>query len=208
MSWLGLEGKVAIVTGGALGIGRAVCEGLAVAERAALSRMSISRARAGAGCGTCTAIRRRSPCRELRRGEQGSVDAMVAEVVAKFGAVDILVNNGHTHPAPSGGCCREGRVERSNMGQDGCHKHERNVSVRAGGRPCHDCNGNTRCDCECRGVSLEGSQGAERLCRHESGAVFAHPFMGRKKSLRLAKYPCRGTCAWHSGSDRAAVAGI
>ena len=29
MSWLNLEGKVAIVTGGACGIGRAVCEGLA-----------------------------------------------------------------------------------------------------------------------------------------------------------------------------------
>ena len=29
MSWLSLEGKVAIVTGGACGIGRAVCEGLA-----------------------------------------------------------------------------------------------------------------------------------------------------------------------------------
>ena len=29
MGWLNLEGKVAIVTGGACGIGRAVCEGLA-----------------------------------------------------------------------------------------------------------------------------------------------------------------------------------
>ena len=29
MSWLGLEGKVAIVTGGACGIGRAVSQGLA-----------------------------------------------------------------------------------------------------------------------------------------------------------------------------------
>ena len=29
MSWLGLEGKVAIVTGGACGIGKAVCQGLA-----------------------------------------------------------------------------------------------------------------------------------------------------------------------------------
>ena len=27
MSWLNLEGKVAVVTGGACGIGKAVCEG-------------------------------------------------------------------------------------------------------------------------------------------------------------------------------------
>ena len=66
MSWLNLDGKVAIVTGGACGIGKAVCEGLA---------------EVGARVVVCDIV------------EKGAKQA-VGELKKKFGGrIDILVNN-------------------------------------------------------------------------------------------------------------------
>jgi len=93
MSWLGLEGKVAIVTGGAAGIGGAVCEGLAevgvrvaaadVDEKGAKAAVAGLKEKFGGGhIAVMTDVSKKS-----------SVDAMVRTTLDAFGRVDILVNN-------------------------------------------------------------------------------------------------------------------
>lgn len=88
VSWLGLEGKVFIVTGGASGIGRAVAEEL-------LSD--------GAKVAICD-MNPQSPVFENATGERvfylvtdvtskKSVNQMVSDVVAEFGRIDGIINN-------------------------------------------------------------------------------------------------------------------
>jgi sorbitol-6-phosphate 2-dehydrogenase len=93
MGWLNLERKVAIVTGGASGIGKAVCQGLAeVGARMVVADIN----RKGA----------QDVAAELNDNFGGehiftkadvtsktSVDAMVKTAIDTFGCVDILVNN-------------------------------------------------------------------------------------------------------------------
>jgi sorbitol-6-phosphate 2-dehydrogenase len=93
MSWLNLEDKVAIVTGGASGIGKAVCEGLAeVGARTIVADVdekgaeklaaSLSERFGGRHISTRTDV-----------SSKASVDAMVRAALDAFGTVDILVNN-------------------------------------------------------------------------------------------------------------------
>jgi len=89
-----LEGKVAIVTGGGRGIGRAIAEVFARegAHVAVLSRsqapiveaVAVIRAQGGEAIGMVCDV-----------GDRDAVDAAVNEVVAKWGGVDVLVNNAH-----------------------------------------------------------------------------------------------------------------
>ena len=93
MSWLGLEGKVAIVTGGACGIGRAVCLGLAevgakivvadIDEKGADQLVvDLKKEFSGEHIATKTDVT-----------DKKSVDAMIAAALKAFSGIDILVNN-------------------------------------------------------------------------------------------------------------------
>jgi sorbitol-6-phosphate 2-dehydrogenase len=93
MSWLNLEDKVAIVTGGACGIGRACCEGLAeVGAKLVVADID------GPGAEKAAAS-----LKDRFGGEhiaattdvtsKASVDAMVRAAMEAFGKIDILVNN-------------------------------------------------------------------------------------------------------------------
>jgi len=84
-----LDGKVAIVTGGARGIGRAIAlryakEGakVAIADLLADETEALARGLGDAGMSV-----------RLDVTDQASIDAMVAGVGERFGGIDILVNN-------------------------------------------------------------------------------------------------------------------
>ncbi|MHC4229562.1 MAG: sorbitol-6-phosphate dehydrogenase subunit [Planctomycetota bacterium] len=93
MSWLNLEDKVTIVTGGASGIGKAVCEGFAevgaktvvadVDEKGAKKLAASLKERFGSEhIATRTDV-----------SSKASVDEMIRAALDAFGTVDILVNN-------------------------------------------------------------------------------------------------------------------
>jgi D-sorbitol dehydrogenase (acceptor) len=84
-----LKGKIAVITGGARGIGRAIAEGYAREGAhvclADLDRAAARQAAAEIGQGAFAV--------ELDVTQRASIDAMVAEVEQQAGDIDILVNN-------------------------------------------------------------------------------------------------------------------
>ena len=81
-----LDGKVAVVTGGAQGIGNAIAHGLAAeGARVVLADLQGAEKAASAfadGVGLTADV-----------ADEAAVDSLVAEVVARCGTVDVLVNN-------------------------------------------------------------------------------------------------------------------
>ncbi len=84
-----LDGKIAVVTGGARGIGRAIAE--RYAEEGAT--VAVADRDADEATATAAAIGRGAYPVDLDVTSEQSIAAMVAAVVGKSGAIDILVNN-------------------------------------------------------------------------------------------------------------------
>jgi len=88
-----LEEKVAIVTGGACGIGRAVCEGLAeVGAKVVLADIVEDGAKKAADALKEKFAGDHTPV-VVDVSSKASVDAMIQSAIDAFGRVDILVNN-------------------------------------------------------------------------------------------------------------------
>lgn len=95
-----LEAKVAIVTGGGSGIGRATALRFA-AEGAAVVVADISADAAAAVAAEISAAGGRAAARTVDVAVASQVDALVEEAVARFGRIDVLMNNAASpHGAP------------------------------------------------------------------------------------------------------------
>jgi NAD(P)-dependent dehydrogenase (short-subunit alcohol dehydrogenase family) len=87
-----LEGKFAIVTGGAMGIGRATC--LAFAKhRTSVAVVDVDRHQAKDVVAEITKDRGNAIVVEADVSDETEVDRAVAEVINAFGRIDVLVNN-------------------------------------------------------------------------------------------------------------------
>jgi galactitol 2-dehydrogenase len=84
-----LEGKVAVVTGGARGIGRAICERY-VAEGAKVAVADIDLTEAQR---TAQALGESALAVQLDVTRQDSIESMISRIVGQTGRIDILVNN-------------------------------------------------------------------------------------------------------------------
>ncbi len=98
---LSLEGKVAIVTGGKRGIGRAIA--LAFAEAGTDVAVCTRVVEGGELAAVAEEIRklgRRSLAVQTDVTKKSEVDNLVKRVLDEFGVIDILVNNAGIFPAP------------------------------------------------------------------------------------------------------------
>jgi len=96
-----LEGKVALVTGGSRGLGRAMVLGLA---RAGADVVIASRKLAGCEqvAAEVQAMGRQALAVSAHAGQMESLDALLEATYQRFGRLDILINNAGTNPVTAG----------------------------------------------------------------------------------------------------------
>lgn len=109
LSELSLKGKVAIVTGGGQGIGRAISLGLAQAG-AAVTIADIDPAAAGEVVAQITASGQRSIAAPVDATDNGQITKMVGKTVETFGHIDVLVNNAGGASGPTFGIGRVTKI--------------------------------------------------------------------------------------------------
>ena len=88
-----LDGKVALITGGSRGIGRAICINLANAGASVYVNFASSPAAAEETVQACRALGVKAEALQFNVGESEAVDAAVDKIKANSGKLDILVNN-------------------------------------------------------------------------------------------------------------------
>ncbi|MBP9034986.1 MAG: glucose 1-dehydrogenase [Pseudomonadales bacterium] len=101
MYQVNLEGKVALVTGGSRGLGRAMVLGLA---RAGADVVIASRKLAGCEevAAEVQAMGRGALAVSAHAGQMESLDALLDAAYARFGRIDVLINNAGTNPVTAG----------------------------------------------------------------------------------------------------------
>jgi 3-oxoacyl-[acyl-carrier protein] reductase len=88
-----LAGKVALVTGGARNIGRAICRSLAAAGAAVMVNANTSREAAAETVNMIEAAGGRAALHLADVTDAAAVARLAADTVQRFGRIDILVNN-------------------------------------------------------------------------------------------------------------------
>jgi len=106
-----LKGKIAIVTGGARGIGRAYAEAL-VSEGAAVLIADMLEAEGEATAAEIRAKGGRAVFQKVDVSDPESTEGMAARAVAEFGGIDILVNNAAMFASLIGGPLDSISIER------------------------------------------------------------------------------------------------
>jgi 3-oxoacyl-[acyl-carrier protein] reductase len=94
----GLDGRVAIVTGGGGGLGEGICNALAGAG-ATVAVVELELPKAQARADAVRAAGGDAIALQADVSDKDSIDAMVASVVDSLGGVDILVNNAAIYPS-------------------------------------------------------------------------------------------------------------
>ena len=88
-----LEGKIALVTGAAKGIGRAIALALAADGATVIVNYNGSAQKAEAVVDEIKALGRDSEAYQCNVANTADVDAMIRDVIKRYGRLDILVNN-------------------------------------------------------------------------------------------------------------------
>src|SRR6201747_782054 len=88
-----LEGKVALVTGGARNIGRAIARSLAAGGAAVMVNANTSRAEAEQTVAMIKSAGGRAALHIADVTDAGAVAALVDAAVREFGRLDVLINN-------------------------------------------------------------------------------------------------------------------